>query len=599
MQRLINTLSYISNEAIAHGSNQRIAIEKFTIHFRQLEDFDLSTFPLDDIIELSDSVNRINGVFAGNSIDIPKSDQEFIQEMAKKLSVIRLNKRNETLRHNTQPMCKPIKSSEELERCLGKILKDSDLVTDQEASKTMKNRILKLSTWHSDAGNDLCDTITHAQCRELYMLLYRYIFNFSKDGKFGVPAKPGLSQKQFENKIDDFLKVFTRMRSLLQNLDSGYIIFESQDKAVRVNAEQALDTISERYEKLINLKKTTVAKKTKIKKPQNLAIVVPSPSASGSVSSLSNAGNAGHNFFASVNSQTADVATVTPTLEVSNTISYYIPPVSNSTKDKAELDRHLDTILEESVHVRDQEASNRIKNKILRLINGHNEAGNDLRETITCDQCRKLYMLLYNYIFNFSKAGEFGVPAESGLRKKQVVNKIDDFLKVFKIMRSLLQSLDPNCVIFASPDSAEEVTAEDALAIVNERQANLVCSNEAKKTSIHNYQIPSIIEPSPTASGSTTSSSHVGFSSHSFFATASSTAENEASFTQTSEGGQEEGIEDLARILLTLSGQPTKTRAAQEQDAHVVTPPPSQIPFSTVPALPEPGLGFGYSAFGV
>ena len=175
MQRLINTLSLISNHAIAHGSNQRIAIEKFTIHFRQLEDFDLSTFPLDDIIELSDSANRVHGVFAGNSIDIPKSDQEFIQEMAKKLVAIRLNKRNETLRHNTQPMCKPIKSSEELERCLGKILKDSDRVRDQEASNTMKNRILKLSTWHSDAGSDLCDTITHGQCRELYMLLYNYI----------------------------------------------------------------------------------------------------------------------------------------------------------------------------------------------------------------------------------------------------------------------------------------------------------------------------------------------------------------------------------------------------------------------------------------
>ena len=55
----------------------------------------------------------------------------------------------------------------------------------------------------------------------------------------------------------------------------------------------------------------------------------------------------------------------------------------------------------------------------------------------------------------------------------------------------------------------------------------------------------------------------------------------------------------LARILLTLSGQPTKTGAAQEQDAHVVTPPPSQIPFPTVPELSEPGLGFGYSAFDV
>lgn len=208
-------------------------------------------------------------------------------------------------------------------------------------------------------------------------------------------------------------------------------------------------------------------------------------------------------------------------------------------------------------------------------------------------------MLLYNYIFNFSKAAEFGVPAESGLRKKQVVNKIDDFLKVFNRMRSLLQNLDPAYIIFESQDKAVRVSAEQALAVVNERHANLVCSNEAKKTSINNLLSPTIIEPSPTASGSTASSSHVGLSSPSFFAAVSSTTENAASVSQTSEGGQEDGIEDLARILLTLSGQPTKARAAQEQDAHVVTPPPSQIPFPTVPELSELGLGFGYSALGV
>ena len=117
-------------------------------------------------------------------------------EMAKKLYAIRINNRNETKRHNMQSMCKPIKSSEELERYLGKILKDSDLVTDQEASKIMKNRILNLSTWHSYAGSDLCDTITNAQCRELYMLLYRYIFNFSKDGEFGEPEKEASKPKE-------------------------------------------------------------------------------------------------------------------------------------------------------------------------------------------------------------------------------------------------------------------------------------------------------------------------------------------------------------------------------------------------------------------
>ncbi|MEC8978138.1 MAG: hypothetical protein VYC40_04425, partial [Pseudomonadota bacterium] len=498
---------------------------KFIEYLRDLKHDDIPSLALEDIISLSDSVNRINGVFAGNSIDIPKRDQEFIQEMAKKLVAIRLNKRNETLRHNTQPMCKPIKSSEELERCLGKILKDSDQVRDQEASNTMKNRILKLSTWHSDAGSDLCDTITHGQCRELYMLLYNYIFNFSEAGNFGVPAKKDLSKIQFKNKIDDFLNVFGQMKALLQNLDPKCVIFAFPDSADKVTAEQALVVISKPHDKLIHFKKTTVAKKTKIKKPQNLAIVVPSPSASGSVSSLSNTGNAGHNFFASVSSQTADVATVTPTLEVSNTISYYIPPVSNSTKDRAELDRHLDTILEESVHVRDQEESKRIKNKILKLINGHNEAGNDLRETITCDQCRKLYMLLYNYIFNFSEVNNFGVPAKSGLSKKQFENKIDDFLKVFNRMRSLLQNLDPAYIIFESQDKAVRVNAEQALAVVNERHANLVCSNEAKKTSINNLLSPTIIEPSPTASGSTASSSHVGLSSPSFFASVSSTTE--------------------------------------------------------------------------